>query len=287
MRSLAVIALLAVFALFGCDSSIYENTIADDNSAEAKAEQLEIYLDDKNYLKIISELEHSDGDYSTYTDREKYLLQLAYLGSTGFDLLAHLEEFLGEGENDLTSVFIKSIGGGSFADADLITSKRLRYSFIRAIDTNHNPSRDYDIAFIAGITSAVDTIMLIGSFAEELLNEFFDGAMGGAEGISFDSNAPNYIGKVFDSIEEGSAAETELLNKIGNNIDDIVENVGTLEDTIKLLGSGDTLDDLEDFLSDMRTTDPSCDKDTDPDNCINKDSIHTFIKTKIGGETEP
>jgi hypothetical protein len=282
MRSLAVIALLAVFALFGCDSSIYENTIADDNSAEAKSEQLEIYLDEKNYSKIIGELARSDGNYSSYTDREKYLLQLAYLGSTGFDLLAHLEEFLEEGESDLTSVFIKSIGGGSFADTALINAKRDRYALIRDIDANHNPAHNYDIAFVAGITSAVDTIMLIGNFAEDLLIEFFGGKMGGAEGISFDSDAPNYIGNVFDSIEPGSAAETELLNKIEDNITAIVENVGTLEDTITLLlgsDSGDTLDDLEEFLNDMRK--PGCDKDYDPDNCIDKDSIHAFINKKI------
>ncbi|MDR2400570.1 MAG: hypothetical protein LBD73_02835 [Deferribacteraceae bacterium] len=288
MRGLAFIFILPVLLLAGCDSSIYEKTIADDTSPEAKAEQLEIHLDNKEYGKIISVLERSDGVYTSYTDREKYLLQLAYLGSTGFDLLDNLEDFLGDDDKELTDVFIKSIAGSDgFADTEIIDKKRDVYTEIISIDANYNPDRDHDIAFIAGLTASIDTIMLIGNFAQEALNDILGGSVGGVaiENISFSSDDPNYIGKVFEEIanDPDTAKADDLRSKIEEKIETIINNVVALEDTVKLLlgsDSSDTLDELEEFLDDMRKPAP-CDKNTDADHCIDKDSVYDFIMEKI------
>jgi hypothetical protein len=274
-----------VFIILGCDSSIYENNIADDKSPEAKAEQLEIDLDDGKYSKIISTLERSDGVYTSYSDREKYLLQLAYLGSTGFDIIGNLEEFLGDkGDKDLTGVFLKSISGiEGFADGAVIQNKRSVYALIRGIDSAvNNPAQEHNIAFAAGLAASIDTFMLIGNFADELLTGILDGKLGGVpmDNISFDSDDPNYIGKVFEEIEKDPAASDALLDKIDTSLTEIVTNVDALENTIAILGGGtENLKDLEEFLDEMRR--PNCDKSIDPDRCLDRDSIHDYIKNHI------
>jgi hypothetical protein len=275
-----------------CDSSVYENNIADDKSSEAKAEQLEIDLDDGNYSKIIGALERPDGVYASYSDREKYLLQLAYLGSTGFDIIENLKEFLGDnGDKDLTGVFLKSISGiEGFADGTVIQSKRNVYALIRGIDSvANNPAREHNIAFAAGLAASIDTFMLIGNFADELLTDILDGTLGGvpADNISFNSDDPNYIGKVFEEIADDPVASDALLDKIDDSFIEIAENVDALEGTIALLGGGTAnLKDLEKFLDDMRR--PNCDKNTAPDRCLDRDSIRAYINNHIatGGGNE-
>jgi hypothetical protein len=281
MRKLAFF-ILCVFIISGCDSSIFENNIADDKSSAAKAEQLEIDLDDGNYSKIISALERADGIYTSYSDREKYLLQLAYLGSTGFDIIGNLEEFLGDEDGkDLTGVFLKSISGtGSFTN-ETISDKQSIYTLIRDINSaENNPAREHNIAFAAGIAASIDTFMLIGKFADDLLTY-----IPGMENISFDSDAPNYIGKVFDEIADDPAASGDLDNLIAGSLDEIVENIGVLEETIAILGGGtENLQDLEEFLDEMRRT--GCDKNIETDRCLDAGSIRAYINSHIGGSNE-
>jgi hypothetical protein len=266
----------------GCDSSIFENNIADDKSSAAKAEQLEIDLDDGNYSKIISALELPGGVYTSYSDREKYLLQLAYLGSTGFDIIGNLEEFLGDSSGkNLTGVFMKSISGtGSFTE-EIIQSKRDVYTLIRNINSlANNPSQEHNIAFAAGIAASIDTFMMIGDFANQLLTYIPD-----LDDISFDSNAPNYIGKIFDEIASNPTASGDLDALIVDSLTDIVANVEALEDTITILG-GETenLKDLEEFLDEMRRD--NCDKNAEADRCLDAGSIRDYIDSRIGGSNE-
>jgi hypothetical protein len=277
----ALVFFLCIFIILGCDSSIFENNIADDKSSEAKAEQLEIDLDDGNYSKIISALERADRAYTSYSDREKYLLQLAYLGSTGFDIIGNLEEFLGD-DKDLTGVFLKSISGTGSFTKETISGKRDVYTLIRDINSaENNPAREHNIAFAAGIAASIDTFMLIGSFADDLLTDFLGGSLGGAEHISFDSDDPNYIGKVFAEITSDPLASAELTNKIVGSLEKIVENVEVLEETIALLGGGtEDIKDLEEFLDEMR--DPNCDKNNDTDNrCLTAASMQEYIDEHI------
>ncbi|MDR2104543.1 MAG: hypothetical protein LBP51_02180 [Deferribacteraceae bacterium] len=279
MRAFTLFLLLSAFIYIGCDSNIYEKTIADDDGDAAQAEQLELYLDDKNYTKIISILE--GGDYNSYTDREKYLLQLAYLGSTGFDLLSNLEEFLGDdNDKELTDVFIKSIAGAnSFANSGVISAKRAVYKNIVKIDADYNQSRDNDISFAAGLTATIDTVMLIGSFADDLLNNTSLGV--NFDQVSFNADDPNYIGKVFGEIAGSPTDVAALKGMIDAKLGDIIDNTGALEKVITQLGgsgAASDLKDLEEFLDEMR--DPTCIK-TEYDSCLTKDSIYNFIDLKI------
>jgi hypothetical protein len=244
--------LLSVSAVLFCAcDNIFEETIADKNSGAAKTEELEIALNDRNYDKIISGLGFNPdktgtdtpqaSQFSGLSAREKYLLQNALLGKTGFNAVDILSAFLEDDNNDSTSdVLLKSLSSADKdASDEVLNPKQKRYAWAKKIkDTALD---DKDIATAAGIAATLDTLMAVTKIANNLLGELGDLAEI-AENVSFDPQDDNYIGKVFNA--EQFTNETTRQEAIENAInavfpDDtlsgIVENITMLEDTIKLL----------------------------------------------------
>jgi hypothetical protein len=229
-------AFLTLTLAFGC-SNIFEDTIANDSSKEAKAEKLEMALTSRDYNAIIGALDNPAGNYGGLSAREKYLLQMAWLGKSGFTALDILTEFFKDDDNRSTSdILLASLGNtAKNVDTALITGKRAYYSKTMAMKAQSGGVQDIDT--VAGVAATLDTLMVVTLIAEKM------NTITGIEGVSFDKDAPNYIGAQVEAIDDKDDLE-DLIENLSQAADidlaELVTNIELLKDSIGSLGGTDS-----------------------------------------------
>jgi hypothetical protein len=233
------------YILLFCFIGLVSACDADKNSDVAKAYDLEMALEARNYDKIISKLQNDDvenTDYTSLSQREKYLLQMAWIGKSGFNIIDIVDQFF-EDDADTTEILFSSVSAGaSNADRDALSSKKAYYKLVNIIDnSDNNPNHfDLDINTAAGIASALKAIIIISELAADLANVVSIPGVD-LDNISFDKNAPNYVGNVFDN-----ATDDQLKEQIDNmNIDEIIETINDLSKAVDNLDTV-TVSDEED-----------------------------------------
>jgi hypothetical protein len=261
-KKMILLAVLAAALFLGC-SNIFEDTIADKSSDAADQEELELALNARSYDKIIGALDGNptatQAGNCTHLQglslREKYLLQMAYLGKSGFNAVDILSAFLETDSESTSDVLLKSLSAADkTATNDVLNKKQAFYKGVKAI---RRISADKDVMTAAGIAATLDTLMSVTRVANKLAEIM--GVTG--EGVSFDPGDPNYIGKIFDSgnFLNETARKTAIesaINSSGIVLTDIHEDVDLLDDTIKVLvpaGQTDMTDKLNEYTEQFKT----------------------------------
>lgn len=89
--------------VYGCgDTNLFES-LSDDDSEQARLEDVRQYLNDGKFDKVIAEL--GGKDLASLSEEELRYLASAYLGKAGFDTLSLLNEFAKEDEGESVEVF--------------------------------------------------------------------------------------------------------------------------------------------------------------------------------------
>ncbi|MDR2870416.1 MAG: hypothetical protein LBV04_08205 [Deferribacteraceae bacterium] len=148
MKKYLILALMLSAFVLACGEGGYPDFMKDDGSDEATTEEMEMALDDKEYDKIISKFEGSEAGLN---NRQKYLLQCAYMGKAGFDPLANLDQLLDDSDVDPMSALL---GSQEMTKADAAANSGL-YGDAAAIHLDHNPDMDEDIMLAGSIASAL------------------------------------------------------------------------------------------------------------------------------------
>jgi hypothetical protein len=254
MKLKALLSAIMASALILSCANIFEDTIANDSSGAAKAEKLELALDARDYDTIINKLQKPDGDYSRLSTREKYLLQVAWLGKTGFNAVDVLSSFFTDDDGDdkttadiLLSSLAASTQSGN-ASNEVLNEKQEYYKKVIAIkDITDDP----DIKTAAGIAASLDTLMSVTRLANAL--------NGGNGDVSFNSEDSNYIGNVFTgnySNKDDLKDDIDIaLAGLGGDgfLNEITGNVDLLNETIAILG-GDNNTDIADKMKEYTAT---------------------------------
>lgn len=235
IKKLALVLLLSAFAV-ACSDNIMEGA-SDKESSDAKQHKLEMALDSKDYDYIISTLGRGSDNYSTLSLRNKYLLQLAWLGKTKFDVLANLDKFF-EKDINTTTVLTSLQTDSHNLDNETIKAKLVYYTKVLGMVKADNGTKDNDIEMVGGIAAAMEVLMSLSDVALNLtqtLKAELNAKGYNFDNISFDENDPNYIVNVFDNISQVSIDNTVIYNAIdtvlpvlNNDLDQIVAVVDTL-----------------------------------------------------------
>jgi hypothetical protein len=248
-KAIALVFVLSVL-LSGC-KNIFEDTIANKNSKEAQEEKLELALDEHDYDTIILMLDpnpvataaavNAPNDYihlAGLNSREKYLLQMAWLGKSGFNAVDVLSDFLKDDSDSTSDILLRSLApAGGAATTAVLNEKQKLYKQVKAI--NSFGIGDKDIQTAAGIAATLDTLMAVTRVANELVS-----SLPGTD-VSFVKGDPNYIGDVI-----AGKSQTEIESAIATALpvlDDIVDNITLLNDTITRLVPGADTDMYEKF----------------------------------------
>ena len=247
--------LLSLFALTACGDSNLFNSAADENSNHASRDALEFALNNRDYGFVISKLENKN--YNDLTLREKYLLQSAWLGASGFSLLGNIGELF-EDDITFTDIIMSTQTDGSAITLQSIKDKRGYYSkVVDMCNVSKNGAKDGDIDFIGGVASMLDSIMVISQISVSW----------GGSSVSFDKNSPNYIGNIFNNKSEAEirgSITAELVSDLNNNMDQ-------LDDTVSVLSGGkskDVRDKMDEFKADI----------TNNSGVVTIDSLYAYIE---------
>ncbi|MDR2884059.1 MAG: hypothetical protein LBV09_03015 [Deferribacteraceae bacterium] len=241
IKKLAMFLLLSVFAV-ACGDNLMEDTLADDGSNKAKQVDLEAALNDKDYDFIVSKLER--GDNATYGDlssREKYLLSLAWLGQTKFDVLANISNFFED--NLSTGAIISSLQGDSrnLTGDEIQTQKMPLYNKILGMtDPDNNTTNDEDLVTVAGIASAMKVLMSITDMTNGLLPALASTPLAGIDNVSFDEEDPNYIVNIFDNL-----TETEVKTALESLVPMLNGDLSYLQDAVDTFIPEDLADEAD------------------------------------------
>ena len=256
MKIKALILAAVCILLFAC-ANIFE-PIADKDSKEAKAEELELALENHDYQKIIGQLDGDAAHLQKLSLREKYLLQMAWIGKTGFTAISILDTLFDDNSANTSNILIQSFASkDKQINTDDYNKKNVLY--VKARDMNgllFNPTQEKNISTASGIAASLDMLMSVTHIAK-LLNP-------GIPYISFDSNDPNYIGDIFKGkYADATALETAINGAFPNALelqdflDNMQTNVTSLGKTIEqLIGQDDSTDiskKLDEYLNDFET----------------------------------
>ncbi len=256
MRRLLVI-LLSVFIMTACSDNLLEG-MADKNSDNAKLDELEFRLNDKDYDYVISELENTSGNYGNLSLREKYLLQSAWLGKSGFSLLDDIGELF-EDNVSWTTILMTTQSDGNDLTSASITGKRRYYAKI--IDMCSEPVKDNDTDFIGGLASTMDTMMLMSQISIELT---------GSNDVSFDPNSPNYIGTIFANASDQDIEDLitpDIISSLNSDMSQLDAAVATIPDG----NNQDVKNKMDDFKKEI----------TDASGNVTQASVLNFIRTEL------
>jgi hypothetical protein len=237
MRDKLFLLTVLIAALFSACENIFEDTIADKNSAEAEAEDLELALRGRNYDALIKglgfdpEAAPAQAKVEALNTRGKYLLQMALLGKTGFSAVDVLDSFMKEDSDDSTSdILLQSFSSGDkSASIDVLDFKQARYKWTKDIG-RAGAGGDKNIKTAAGIAATLDTLMSVARVANALAGT----------AVSFNKDDPNYIGKTIGDQPDKDAVKAKISSS-GVDLAAIGENIELLEDTMtSLVPDGDT-----------------------------------------------
>ncbi|MDR1627127.1 MAG: hypothetical protein LBT33_11370 [Spirochaetia bacterium] len=274
MKNKAILLAVLVVVAFSACENIFEDTIANKDSAEADAEDLELALSRRNYDAVIKGLgfdpdataDPTQAELAALRTREKYLLQMAWLGKTGFSTVDVLDAFLKDDSGHTSDILLQSFSSGDLASNDVLDFKQKRYKWTKKIQ-EADAADDKNIKTAAGIAATLDTLMSVMRVAN---------ALAGTD-VSFNKDDPNYIGNII-----GGKTPTEIEAEIdtvfdlsgSGNLDSIQENIELLNGTIiSLVPDGDT--DMYDKFNEFITT---FDADGDGQiDTIDKTSLAEFI----------
>lgn len=265
---------LLLFCIFGIISACS----TDEDSKEAKAYELEMALEAKNYDKIISELQNSDVtdiDYTRLSQREKYLLQMAWIGKSGFSALDIIDQFF-EDNADTTDILFSSVSAGTAsADKAALTAKKDLYSLVSAMDNdvNNRDHFDLDINTASGIASALKSVIIVSDLALGL-SEIANISGVSPDNISFDKDAPNYVGNIFDNVTNddlkdkiNEMVDVEELNKTIEDLSSAVDNLASISNEDDTAEVKEKFDDFLNKISNCRSG--TCE--------VTKDSLESYI----------
>jgi hypothetical protein len=283
MRNKLLLLAVLVMALFSACENVFEDTIADKDSAKADAEDLELALNNRNYGAIIGGLGFKLGAAPTQAQlqalstREKYLLQMALLGESGFNAVDVLDTFLKDRDDSgsTSDILLQSFSVGQVASSDVLTAKQKLYGWTKDIE-KADTGKDKHIKTAAAIAATLDTLMGVINVANTL-KDILDGLPAGTAELSFDKNDSNYIGNIIKDEDVDKDKIKDAIQKVVDEnsafLDSIGENIELLEGTIKdLVPEGDTemYDKFDEFIADFR--DPATGKIA-----IDKEKLSQFI----------
>lgn len=245
--------LLSVFTmlLFACSDNLFDGFISDKNSDAAKKDKIENALNNKDYGYIISEL--GSKDLATLSPRERYVLQCAYMGEAGFDMLNNIEKFY-EDNATTSNIILQSLNGGDNASVDDIRAKRESYA--KAIEISNAFPDDNNVAFAGGLAAASDVMMLM---AEIAANE-----NGGV--VSFDDNNTDgsYIMDIYTNMDpadlNNALTAADAANVVSERLDPIDRGASAVasDDPAK---KNDVQKKIDDYTKELK--DPATGKATE------------------------
>jgi len=245
-----VIILFALFALTACSDNIFDG-MANSSSNAAQADALEFALNDRDYSFIIGKLEDpnfKNPNYDHLSLREKYLLQCAWFGKSGFTILDNIGDLFEEGE-DMLNVLMnaqagsdnltsESIGGWKTITADG-NGKRGYYEKILDMSSGKT-AKDTDMDFIGGLAAAMDALMIMAQMSNKL----------SGTPICFDSTQNCYVGNVFQGKSDNEIKDlvtSDLIGQLNTGIDQL----GTAIDTIAGGNNDDVSEKMQEYMDDI------------------------------------
>ncbi|MDR0453270.1 MAG: hypothetical protein LBH05_00495 [Deferribacteraceae bacterium] len=254
MKRLIVFFLL-LSILTSCGDNLFNSE--SDTTDKTNLDRLEFALNEKDYDFIIDKL--GNKDFNSLSLREKYLIQCALMGKSGFSLLGNLGDLFDD-DIKFTDILMKTQTDGNNISQASIELKRFNYSVIKKVCSDSDIT-DGDNEFICGLAAALDTMMLISDMARRL----------GSGSVSFDPDSPDYIGKIL-----GSKSEDEIKLLVDQGfIDSITSNMDQLDSAMNNLAGKDesVKNKMNDFKTDL----------TGGSSSATPDSVYAFISKYFVG----
>lgn len=263
--------LFVAFALIGCDANILES-IADDDSYEARIEEALIALDDEDYAEAIAILQKLLTDYPGKREVLRYLAN-AYAGLAGlntFNLLETidiLDDKNAEGSIDMVGLVL---GGadGILTSTEITDKKKSLESAISSLESISNPSEDERVQL--GLLSLNHAALTVAEIVMEDLNN--NRAENAAEITEITLTEAGLEELYPESVTPDFAAEAT-----SERLESLSEDIFRVEDSVTAIASitdADTSNDLsessEEFLDEI---------DPDGNESISQEELENYVAT--------
>ena len=244
------IMLLLLFTMAACGDNLFDS-MADSNEKTPRADAMEFALNDKDYDFILRKLENSNPMNNYYEHlnlREKYLLQSAWMGKSGFSLLANLDALFDENAK-FTDILMKSLSGGNNLTEESIGKRPnggqpgygKRGYYLKVINMASSQFKNNDIDFMSGLAVTMDVLMGVAQVAL---------SVSGLDAVSFNADDENYLNKIFKS-----KSEEEIKDSIsGELVAELNSTKGQLQtaiDTFPEDGNKEVRDKMQNYMNDM------------------------------------
>ena len=227
---------------------------ADDSTKEAKQYALEKALDDRDFDYVIRTLARADGDYSNMSIRHKYILQVAWMGRSGLNILNNLDSFFEDNVDFVTILSSVQTGSDNMTLQDIRYKRTSYYDNVTHIADMYNPTNDPNIDMAAGFAASMNVLM---AMAEISLN------VSGSNTVDFD--------KLFDAFDFNiPGMELAIDNAIDDNMLRMLNNdLAYIETVANSIEYGeDVKDKIDEYINEL----------TDPSGNITRNSINGFLR---------
>ena len=189
---------------------------------------MELALDEGNYQHVINTL----AGKGSLSDREIYLLQCAYMGKAGFDLVGNLDKFLDNAGSttNVLGILLNSPNGKLDSVAAGLRSDL--YSRAVALGQNRNlaVNKDKDIALATGLSASMQVVMEAIKLASQV--------GGTCAGQEIDLTNPAALNSIANCISGTDLATSFGSGDIKNALDQITVAAG-------IVGNGELQDKLK------------------------------------------
>ena len=227
--------------LISCGGNLLED-VSDDSSYEAKLEEGLMALDDEDYDKAVDLFVSLRSDYPGKEEVCVYLSN-AYAGLTGIDTfnlletIDDLQQTDDQGSIDMIGLLLGDARG--VIDQQGIDDKMTLLSMAQAAIDTCIDTPDTDERVQTGLLGLGDAAMIIANLV--LADQ-------GLDSVELTEDGLNALYGSAASIDFSGDISTEDLQRLNDNLDDVRDAVGALEENLGVDEENDLADSFDEFL---------------------------------------